>query len=180
MMIEASSLNNLAASTGTSTTSCTVGEKDKAATPFGEVLLDHVASYDVFALMRPKTPNDGVGCPSALFSGPPAPTVESVFGEKPWMDSPAGSGPNGESWSYNPVYFATKQTAEKVAALVGGKVVEKNALTPYGPLQQGVANQMVELPNGRLINAGLFATLYTHGFNQTTLDRFIQIEINGA
>src|SRR5262245_38210069 len=36
------------------------------------------------------------------------PTAESVFGAKPWIANPQGQG-LGQTWSYNPTYFATKQ-----------------------------------------------------------------------
>src|SRR5690348_14318916 len=50
------------------------------------------------------------------------PTAESVFGDNPWVDNPTGTAHDGTTWSYNPLYFATEATANKVASMVGGKV----------------------------------------------------------
>jgi hypothetical protein len=107
------------------------------------------------------------------------PTFESVFGAQPWITNPQGQG-LGQVWSYNPMYFATRQTAEIVAKMVGGKVVEKNDILPSGPFTQTQPNQMVELPNGRVINAGLVASFYTHGYSQGYIDRMIEVEIKGG
>src|ERR1039458_157168 len=85
---------------------------------------------------------------------PMAPTAQSLFGASPWIANPGGTGP-GVSYSYNPIYFATPQTAARVAQMLGGTVVATDALTPNGPFVQNQPNQMVQLPNGRLGNAGL-------------------------
>jgi hypothetical protein len=111
---------------------------------------------------------------------PPAaqsPTAESVFGANPWVANPGGQAPNGVNYSYNPYYFATPATAAKVAQMVGGKVVETNAITPFGPFVQNQPNQMVQLPNGRLINAGLVASFYDHGYSQQFIDRLVTSEV---
>jgi hypothetical protein len=107
-----------------------------------------------------------------------APTAQSLFGDNPWSTDAGGSGPGG-SYSYNPYYFATEATAAKVAQMLGGKVVAMNAITPYGPFQQNHLNQMIELPNGRLINAGLVAGFYDHGFTQQMVDKLIAVEVSG-
>jgi hypothetical protein len=123
--------------------------------------------------------------PAATSEAPKAPnprsvpTFQSVFGAQPWMTNPQGQG-MGQTWSYNPWYFATKQTAETVAKMVGGKVVEKNDILPSGPFSQLQPNQMVELPNGRTINAGLVASFYTHGYSQGYIDRMIAVEVKGG
>jgi hypothetical protein len=78
------------------------------------------------------------------------------------------------------MYFATKQTAETVAKMVGGKVVERNDILPSGPFSQMQPNQMVELPNGRVINAGLVASFYTHGYSQGYIDHMIAVEVKGG
>jgi len=106
-----------------------------------------------------------------------APTAQSLFGPNPWMSNPGGSAPNGISYSYNPYYFATADTAAKVAQMVGGTVVATNAITPYGPFVQNQPNYMVQLPNGRQINAGLFASFYDHGYTQDMVDRMVASEI---
>jgi hypothetical protein len=128
----------------------------------------------------------------ALFSGKltpvapatPAPTLpptaESVFGANPWITNAGGAGPNGVTYSYNPLYFATPATAAKVAQMVGGKVVPMNALTgDGGPYIQNQPNQMVQLPNGRMLNAGMIASIYTHGYPQSYINILVSNEING-
>jgi hypothetical protein len=95
------------------------------------------------------------------------------------MSNPGGQAPNGVAYSYNPYYFATPSTAAKVAQMLGGKVVETNAITPFGPFQQNQPNEMVQLPNGRLINAGLVAEFYAHGYPQAFIDRLVAAEVTG-
>ena len=98
------------------------------------------------------------------------PTAESVFGANPWMASPGGYSSAG-SYSYNPMYFATEETAQKVAQMLGGTVVAKNAIVgDTGPFFQQQPNYMVQLPNGHLVNAGLTATYFTHGWSQSFID----------
>jgi hypothetical protein len=63
--------------------------------------------------------------------------------------------------------------------MLGGKVVETNAITPYGPFKQDQPNQMVQMPNGKLINPGLIAGLYNHGYTQQTVDSMIASEVSG-
>ena len=107
-----------------------------------------------------------------------APTAQSLFGDNPWMTNTGGVAPNGMTYSYNPYYFATADTAAKVAQMVGGTVVKANAITPYGPFQQTQANYLVQLPNGRQINAGLFASFYDHGYTQDFVNRLVASELN--
>jgi hypothetical protein len=105
-----------------------------------------------------------------------APTAESVFGSNPWIANPTGTAPDGSSYGYNPLYFATAATAALVAQMVGGKVVASDQLASAGGFQQQQPNQMVELANGRLINAGQVAAFYTHGYPQSYIDMLIQNE----
>jgi len=110
-----------------------------------------------------------------------APTAESVFGSNPWVTNPTGMAPDGSSYGYNPMYFASAATAAKVAQMVGGKVVTSNQFTSAdGPFQQQQPNQMVELANGTLINPGLVAGFYTHGYPQSYIDFLVQNEIQGT
>jgi hypothetical protein len=97
-----------------------------------------------------------------------------------WLDSPTGAGPADSHWNYNPTYFANRATAEKIAAMIGGTVVEANALAPNGPMRQQVPNQMIQLPDGRQVNAGLIADFYNHGYPQYYVDQMVQNEIRGA
>lgn len=127
----------------------------------------------------------------ALFTGqvypaapePPAPkpnpTAESIFGTNVWHANPTGIAPNGQQYSYNPFYFATKETALKVAEMAGGEVVESNVFTPtHGMFSQNQPNYMVKMPDGRLINPGLVASFYTHGYPQSYIDRLLAVEFN--
>lgn len=127
----------------------------------------------------------------ALFTGVPtpvteqpvqqnsAPTAESVFGPNPWLTNPTGMGPTGV-YSYNPLYFATPQTAAKVAQMLGGTVVASNQFTAGGPFAQQQPNQMVQLENGQLVNPGLVAAFYTHGYPQSYIDRLIAGTVNNT
>ncbi|HUK15465.1 MAG TPA: hypothetical protein VLW65_03595 [Bryobacteraceae bacterium] len=110
-------------------------------------------------------------------------TAEQVFGANPWVTDPTGTGPNGITFGYNPLYFATPSTAAQVAQMVGGKVVEDNEFTkntPGDPFAQQQANEMVELPDGGLINPGLIASLYTHGLPQWEVNQAIANDVAGA
>jgi hypothetical protein len=109
-----------------------------------------------------------------------APTAESVFGSNPWIANPTGTSPDGSSYGYNPLYFATAATAAEVAQMVGGKVVASDEFASAGGFLQQQPNQMVELANGTLINAGQVAALYTHGYPQPYIDMLIQDETQGT
>ncbi len=114
-------------------------------------------------------------------AAPPAPTAESVFGPNPWVTNPTGIGPDGSAYSYNPYYFATPATAAKVAQMLGGTVVQNYSFTPNGgPFAQQQACTMVKLPDGRLVNPGLVASFYTHGYPQSYIDMMIAAEVRNA
>jgi hypothetical protein len=104
-----------------------------------------------------------------------------LFGASPWVTNPTGTGPAGVT-NYNPIYFATTQTAQTVAQMVGGTVVSMNDITsaPGSPFQQSQPNLMVQLPNGGLINPGLVADIYTHGWNQSFENQQVANEVAGA
>jgi len=106
------------------------------------------------------------------------PTPQSVFGANPWDTNPTGSGPTG-AYNYNPYYFATAQTAATVASMVGGTVVQINDMGgPSGnPFVQSQPNEMVQLANGALINPGLVASFYTHGYSQSMVNQMISNEV---
>jgi hypothetical protein len=63
---------------------------------------------------------------------------------------------------------------------VGGTVVAIDQLADGGGFVQQQPNEMVQLADGTLINAGLYASLYTHGYPQSYIDMLIQNEIQGA
>jgi hypothetical protein len=56
-------------------------------------------------------------------------------------------------------------------------VVEKNAITPCGPFQQNQMNQMIEFPNGNVVNAGILASYFDRGWSQPEIDSAIAGEI---
>ena len=136
------------------------------------------SSPGTIGTMTPWSPTPVATLPAPATTSPMAPTAESLFGDNPWSGDAGGTGPNG-SYGYNHYYFATPQTAAKVAQMLGGKVVAMNAITPYGPFKQNQPNQMVQMPDGKLINAGLVAGFYDHGFTQQMVDKMIAAEVSG-
>jgi hypothetical protein len=94
------------------------------------------------------------------------------------MANPTGTAPNGASYSYNPYYFATAQTAATVAQMVGGIVVQSPALG--GGFQQQQPQYMVQLPDGRQVNPGLIASFYDHGYPQSFVDTMVANEVQNA
>jgi hypothetical protein len=65
--------------------------------------------------------------------------------------------------------------------MLGGTVVASNEFTgSAGPFSQQQPNRMVQLQNGRMINPGLIASFYTHGYPQSYIDRLIASEVNGG
>jgi len=107
------------------------------------------------------------------------PTAQSVFGPNVWMTDPIGLNPDGSTFQYNPIYFATESTAQTVAQMIGGTVVTENVFTqPAGdPFVQQQPNYMVQMPNGALINPGLVASFYTFGFSQSQINTMIAQEV---
>ena len=148
-----------------------------AATTTATTAADTAPAFGMIGTATPWSPTTAVTSPAAVTS-PPAPTAQSLFGANPWIANAGGSGPNG-SYSYNQYYFATPETAATVAQMLGGKVVTADALTPYGTFTQNEPNQMVQMPDGRLINAGLVAGFYDHGYTQQTVDKMIAAEVSG-
>jgi len=149
-------------------------------TPFGDVTVDPSVTTDLQGLFSTKTSAGSVPPVISPPAPPPAPTAQSVFGPSPWMSAPSYTGPDNTPYPYNPIYFATPATAAKVAAMVGGTVVQKNMMAPSGPFQQQQPNYMVQLPNGKLINPGLVADFYNHGYPQSYVDMMIQYEVKNA
>jgi len=137
---------------------------------------------DFLALFTSKTSGSAASNPPPPQAPPPpAPTAQSAFGPNPWISNPTGIGPNGATYSYNPYYFATAQTAATVAQMVGGKVVQSNQFTASGgPFQQQQPNYMVQLADGRMINPGLVASFYDHGYPQSYVDMMVACEVQNA
>jgi hypothetical protein len=160
-------------------------------TPFGDVMVDEQSKPDFYALFHTTapaanaTPTATVTAPaahnpaSADPAAPAAPTLESTFGSQPFLENPGGTGPRGAKWDYNPIYFATQATADKVASLVGGTVVEKNDITSGGPFQQSAPNELIQFTDGRTINAGLIANFFNHGYPQSYIDSLLKNVTNG-
>jgi hypothetical protein len=97
------------------------------------------------------------------------------------MANPVGKNPDGTLFGYNPWYFATPQAAEQVAQMLGGTVVASNEFTAAGsPFVQQQPNLMVEMADGRRINAGLVASFYAHGYPQSYINTLIAAQINGT
>jgi hypothetical protein len=93
---------------------------------------------------------------------------------------PTGSGP-GPQTHYSSFYFATPQTAQTVANMVGGTVVAMNQIiTAPSPYTQDQPNLMVQLPNGGLVNPGLIATFFTHNWPTSFVNQQIANEVAGA
>lgn len=105
-----------------------------------------------------------------------------LFGANPWLTDPTASNPDGTVTHYNPVYFATQQTAQTVAQMLGGTVTQSEQITsaPGSPFQQNQLNYMVQLPNGGEINPGFIADLYTHNWPQSFINQQIAAEVAGA
>jgi hypothetical protein len=117
----------------------------------------------------------GVSVAAEPVPAPPAPpTAEELFGPSPWLANPTEKLPDGRELSLNPYYFATPETAAVVAGMLGGEVVEMNMFTAEGsPVAQQQPNQMVRMPDGRLVNAGLVASYYDLGLPQSYIDQLV-------
>lgn len=111
------------------------------------------------------------------------PTPEEVFGASPFMSNPQGQfvdGNNGQlrTYGFHPRYFATEAAAKQLAQQFGGTVVARNAICNDGRFVQMQPNYMLQLPNGREVNAGIVADFYNHGYPQSYVDRLIAREID--
>jgi hypothetical protein len=184
--------------TQTSSTAAAQTQTTSTSTQFSDELDDQLSNPNPLVLFDPTLraswiaanggPNDPAAAAAASAPATPAaqpapaapPTAQSVFGDNPWVQDPTGQGPDGTTWQYNPIYFATPSTAQQVASMVGGTVIQEDALTPNGPMQQSVPNEMVQLSNGSVVNPGLIADFYDHGYPQSMVDQMIQNEIQGV
>jgi hypothetical protein len=126
------------------------------------------------------TPSATTASPAAATTQPVAPpTAQSVFGANVWMTDPVGLNPNGTTFEYNPIYFATESTAQTVAQMVGGTVIvdDQFCAPGDGAFAQQQPNYMVKMPNGAVINPGLVASFYTFGFSQSQVNTWIAQEV---
>lgn len=133
-------------------------------------------SNDFASLLTDETAAPPPASTASTTTAPDIPTVESMFGSNPWMENPGGVGPTG-SYSYNPMQFATRATAEKLAQMYGGTVVETDAMTPYGPFKQNQPNELIQFPNGTVLNAGLMVSYFNRGYTQDQVDQFVKADI---
>ena len=195
-------IGNVSSSTGVPTptpasSQAAASGKTLVQTPIGGVMEDEQSTPDFYALFSPMTatPNAAAQPRSAPDTVAPAaqsdsttpdtaaaanPTLASAFGSQPFMDNPGGTGPEGIILNFNPVYFATQATAEKVASLVGGTVVAEDAtITNVGVFQQAESNEMIQFANGSSVNAGLIANFFDHGYSQSYINSLLANVTNG-
>jgi hypothetical protein len=149
-----------------------------ASAPAGSQSVGAAPAASIVALFAGGGANPGQSAPAATST----PTVESAFGSDPWLNSPSGLAPDGTTYNYNSQYFATPQTAAAVAQMLGGTVVQANEITsaPGSTFQQQQPNEMVKLSNGALVNPGLVAGFYTHGYPQSVIDQMIANEVTNV
>jgi hypothetical protein len=167
--------------TTTAGSSTTTTDPGICPTPFGTAVVNQPVTPSLITLFTPK-PSAAVSGPSTVPAPQPqvSPTPQSVFGSQVWAQDANYSAPDGSVRSYNPIYFASAATAQKVADMVGGKVVPMNMMAYAGGMLQSQPNLMVQLPNGKLVNPGLIADFYNHGYPQSYVDALVQNEIRGA
>lgn len=104
--------------------------------------------------------------------------VQNPTGTQP---NPDNSGSN-QSYNYNPEYFATEDTARRLAAQLGGTVLQQNAILgdKSGQFSQDQQNWMIQLPDGRIVNAGLEASNLLHGYSAEYVNQLIGRENVGG
>ncbi len=172
-------------------------------TPFGDVMVDELATPNLLDAFRNYNPATTSATPApapaatsqsatqqtaaeaarAANEPPPppdTPTVQSEFGDQAFLDNPTVTCPTGAKYQYNQIYFATADTAAKVAAMVGGTVVEKNDMITGGPFKQSDPNEMIQFADGRQVNAGLIANFFNHGYPKSYIDSLLQKETDGT
>jgi hypothetical protein len=111
---------------------------------------------------------------TVLPSSAAALTAQAVFGPTPWLTNPTITTPAG-TFPDNPAYYATQATAQLVAEIVGGTAI------PVPPtMSQDQGNWMVLVPGNGVINPGLVAAFFSHGYPLSLLISMIQNEIAGA
>lgn len=93
---------------------------------------------------------------------PATPAVSQPPAWTPTFQNVTESGPDGQSWPLNSNYFATAETAFKMAGLYGtGEVVAVDAGGSGGPFGASAQEYQIRLQDGRLVNAGILASYYT-------------------
>jgi hypothetical protein len=105
--------------------------------------------------------------------------VQNDVGTGPPQQTPGAAGYGQPiQTNYNPNLYADTATAQRIAQQLGGTVVQGNpvGMAPGSPFSAPSAN-MIQLPNGQLIDAGTIA-----GYEQTYANnpQMLQALINGA
>jgi hypothetical protein len=184
-------IDNVSASAGaqpaaTDASQTASGGKTIYHTPFGDVMVDTLATPDAGAgagrpAIAPVVVHAALAAsnPAPAAAAPATPTLESEFGTQPYLDKPAGKGPLGP-YDFNPIYFATRDTANTVAKLVGGTVVEQNDMVTGGPFAQSAPNEMIQFADGRQVNAGIVANFFNHGYPQSYIDTLLKQVADGS
>jgi hypothetical protein len=89
------------------------------------------------------------------------------------------TGPNGYSSNMNPIYFADPATAQRMAQQLGAELFYGDQFGSPGSPTSFPQQALLRLPNGQVVNAGLVANTYNHGYSQNTIDQILAGIING-
>jgi hypothetical protein len=117
---------------------------------------------------------------------PPAPTATDPAlapGTSPWMSDPTiHDAWSGNDSSVNPLYFATKDYADALAGELGGTVEAKRISDPAndGGFSPNEPMYYVRLANGQEINAGVYASIYAHGYSPEYAARLAKDAADGT
>jgi hypothetical protein len=95
--------------------------------------------------------------PTAPSASEAAPQTTSTELELHWETEVTGTAPDGTRCSYNPRHFATAETADQLAEMLGGEVVEVNLGDVFS---RSAPERLIVVGEARL-NAGLVADLYS-------------------
>jgi hypothetical protein len=92
-----------------------------------------------------------------------------------WEEDVAGVGPYGAVTTYNRLCFATRETAEQLAAMLGGTVEEVNF---QGPFSRSHPERIIVVGKARM-NAGMLADMVSR-YNPALAEAMIQETIDRA
>ncbi len=93
--------------------------------------------------------------------------------------NPVVTGPNGYSSNMNPIYFADPATAQRMAQQLGGELFYGDQFGSPGSPTTFPNQALIRLPNGQVVNAGLVANTYNHGYSQNYIDMVLAGIVNG-
>ena len=105
-------------------------------------------------------------------------TCMDIFGtDDPWLD-PTVTGPKGTQ-PLGAEYYAKPQTAAIVASIIGGVVTTDDPFADVAgdPFRASNPMEFVQLSSGPMLNAGLIAGFFTHGYHQSQLEGMIESEV---